>query len=308
MKVLIATSPFASQSKAPLNLLKKHKFKITLASEKKIPKNLDQFEAIIAGVYNFDEETLSKFKKLKILSRVGIGYDSVDLNYLRKNNIKLTITPNLHGYTVSELILTFLLAKIRNILPFHQDLKNKKWKRKITNNLKDYKVGIMGLGVVTQKLLNFLHPFQIKEILINDIEKKNFIKKKNIKYVNKQKLFKNSDILIINIPSSKKNRNLISDKYFSIMKKNIFIVNTSRGDLINEKDLFKFLKKNKNAFAALDVFKNEPNLGQLRQLKNIIFTPHIASHTSNTRKDMELQATKNIISYLIHRKLINQVK
>ena len=92
------------------------------------------------------------------------------------------------------------------------------------------------------------------------------------------------------------------------MKKNIFIVNTSRGDLINEKDLFKFLKKNKNAFAALDVFKNEPNLGHLRRLKNIIFTPHIASHTSNTRKDMELQATKNIISYLIHRKLINQVK
>ena len=67
-------------------------------------------------------------------------------------------------------------------------------------------------------------------------------------------------------------------------------------------------RKNKNAFAALDVFKNEPNLGQLRRLKNIIFTPHIASHTSNTRKDMELQATKNIISYLIHRKLINQVK
>ena len=308
MKVLIATDPFASQSNIPLKLLNKYKFIITKASERNIPKNVENFDAVIAGVYKFDKEVLKKFKNLKIISRVGIGYDSIDLDYIRSKNIKLTITPNFHGDTVAELILSLILSKVRKIFQFNQNVKKKLWTRVISKNLKDYQIGIIGIGRVSKSLLRILKPFSLKTIFVNDlIVNKNLKKKYNVKFVNKKKLIKNSNIIILNIPTNSKNKNIMSKKYFNIMKKDVFFINTSRGDLVNEADLYNFLKINKNAFAALDVFNKEPYFGKLLKLKNTILTPHIASHTQKTRDDMEIEAVKNLIDFYNKKKLKNEV-
>ena len=285
-KLLIATSSFGADQKV-LKKLKK-KFQITTNQTGKklnifsLSKLIENIDYVIAGTEIYNDEVLKKAKNLKIIFRFGKGIDNIDIKSCNKFKIKIKKIKIDLSTSVAELSLSLILNLIKKINFFDKSLKKRKWK-KTTNNLLSYKtLGIIGYGRIGKKLVRITKGFNLN-YLYYDIKKKN----SKIKFSNLINIFKKSDIISIHQSYNKLNKNYINKKYLNLAKKNLILINTSRGELINENDLFNFLKKNENAYAGLDVFQKEPYYGKLLKLKNVLLTPHISSYSIETRSKME---------------------
>ena len=285
-KLLLATSSFGADPSV-LKKLKKNFILTKNNTGKKLDKKklilmLKNQDYVVAGTELYDKEVLSSASTLKVIFRFGKGIDNIDIKSCKKFKIKIkTIKIDL-SISVAELTLSLILNLIKKINFFDESLKKRKWK-KITNNLlSDKTLGIIGYGRIGKKLIQITKGFNLN-YLYYDIKKK----KSKIKFSNLNNIFKKSDIVSIHQSYNKLNKNYINKKYLNLAKKNLILINTSRGELINEDDLFNFLKKNESAYAGLDVFQKEPYYGKLLKLKNILLTPHISSYSIETRSKME---------------------
>ena len=310
-KILISASPFCEHDKTPLNLLKSNNIKYNLnpkkrkLKEREILKLIKSYDGLIADVEPLNKKVLSTAKNLKIISRVGIGVDNIDLEYTKKNKIVVTNTPDAPTAAVIELNLGLIFSLIRNV-PLHNiEIKKKKWNRHFGLRIPFLKIGIIGLGRVGLGLANNLLKLGSINIFYNDLFKKKT--KKNIIFKPKNYIFKYCDVVCVALPETIKTKNILNKNVFKIMKKKSFLINTSRGGLINENHLYNFLKKGHFLGVALDVFNNEPYKGKLIEFERCILTPHIASHTIDSRNRMELEATKDLINFFNKKKIINKV-
>lgn len=296
-EVLVNTENFNKKNFFGLSQLKKKKIKIIFNNtKKKITQNYlkkkinERTIAILADLEKYDKDIIDRCKKLKVISRFGVGTDNLDVKYIKSKKIKIKITQKSTPYSVAEFVVGMIFSLIKRIQLLDNSVKKHRWMRLNGFLLKNKKIGIVGFGRIGSLVAKLLQPFNCSFLIY---EKK---KIKNTKYkkTSLKKLFKESDIITIHLNSSLDNKNLINKNYFKIMKKNSFLINTSRGDLLNENDLYKFLKKNCFLGAALDCFKNEPYFGNLTKLNNVILTPHIASNSVECRELMEIESSKNI--------------
>lgn len=249
---------------------------------------------IIAGLENYNKKTLKYNQKLKVISRVGVGIDSIDQGYLKKKKIKLIKLKNELTNSVAELFLTLILNSLRKIIPNYELLKKKVWQPIIGNNLIFKKIGIIGYGKIGKKINQYLKIFNCKIYIFE----KRKLKNKNLRKATLNTIFTNCDIVCIVLNLNKSTKNIINFDVLKRANSKIKIINASRGAIINESDLYNFLKKNKLAEAYLDCFSKEPYKGSLIKLKNVYPLPHIASYTNETRRNMEISASKSLINYL----------
>ena len=261
--------------------------------KKLLNKNKDVV-GVIAGLETYNKHTLKNIKHLKVISRVGVGIDSLDLNYLAKFKIKVLKLNNELTDSVAELYLALILNSLRKVIPNYELLKKGYWKPIIGNNINSKKIGIIGFGKIGKKIYKILSPFKCDFYVF---EKKK-INKFNVKKSSVLNIFKKCDVICISLSLNKDTTKIINKKVLDNSKKSLILINASRGGIIDEKSLFKHFKKNKNSTAFLDCFTREPYKGDLLKLDNIFFIPHIASYTVETRKLMELSASKNLIKYL----------
>ena len=311
IKILISASPFCEHSLLPAKMLKENKIDYDLnpqkrkLTEKEILNLIKSYDGLIADVESLNKKVLLKAKNLKIISRVGIGVNNIDLRYAKKKKIVVTNTPDAPTEAVIELNLGLIFMLIRNISIHNEEIKNSIWERKFGLRLEFLKIGILGLGRVGMGLSEKLLKIGASKIFYNDLKKKKT--KKNIFYKSKDYIFKNCDLICLTLPETSKTKKLLNKRIFIKMKRDSFIINTSRGDLIDEKDLFDYLKKGYFSGIALDVFNNEPYNGNLIQFKRCVLTPHIASHTIDCRNRMEMEATKDLINFFKNKPIINKV-
>ena len=193
---------------------------------------------------------------------------------------------------IYSLVITWMviLSIYRNLIDHNQDLKKKIWKKQMGSVLNGKTVGIIGYGKVGKYLHKILKNFGVK-ILINE---KNKIKQKN---TNLNILLKKSDIISINVNLRSKKK-LLNKKKLKNCKKSCVIINTSRSEVIDYKELYNMLKNKKIRAAGLDVFDEEPYYGKLINLNNVVLTPHIGSYSKEIRSRMEKEALDSIIKYL----------
>ena len=301
IKILISATPFCENSLRPIKLLRKNniKFDINLKkrryTENEIKNLIKSYDGLIADVEPLTSKVLRNAKKLKVISRVGIGLNNIDLSYAKKNKINVFNTPDAPTSAVVEFNIGLIFMLIRKISILNMSIKKGKWLKLIGLRIPFIKIGILGLGRVGFSLANALVKLGVKQIYYNDLKKK--ITNKKIIYKSKDYIFKNCDLVSINLPETKNTKNFIDKKIFNKMKKNSFLINTSRGEIINENDLYNFLKKVFFAWVALDVFNKEPYYGKLKEFERCILTPHVASHTIDCRNKMEIEATENLIDF-----------
>ena len=224
---------------------------------------------------------------------------------MQKKKIVVTNTPDAPTEAVIELNLGLIFMLIRNVSIHNIDIRKRKWERKFGLRLKFMKIGILGLGRVGMGLSQKLLRIGASKIFYNDLKRKKV--KKNIVYKTKDYIFKNSDIICLTLPETNKTKKLLNKKIFKKMKRHSFLINSSRGDIVDENDLFYFLKKGYFSGVALDVFNNEPYNGNLTQFKRCILTPHIGSHTIDCRNRMEIEATKDLINFFKNKAIFNKV-
>ena len=224
-------------------------------------KGINKAEVYLASAaVNIDKNIIDKAKKLKLILSPSTGTDHLDLGYLQKKKIKVIHIAKerklLNSFTAtSELVFGLILLMNRKLLNAKEDAQRGKWTREKFkgHQLKDKTFGVLGMGRLGTISAKIAKGFGMK-VIGYDIKK---IAIKNIKNVSLKYLFKNSDILSIHIHLNKKNKYFVNNKFLNLMKKDSMLINTSRGGIINEKDLLKKIKKNKNFHAGLDVIRGE---------------------------------------------------
>ena len=267
-------------------------------------KQLADCDAIGVRTAKLPAEVLSHCKSLKIVARHGVGYDSVDLEYLNQNKIPLAITGKSNAVSVAEHVITMFLVSARKIIECHELVKKGEFSKKTliqnTVELFNKKILIIGYGRIGKEVAKRLHSFDC-EIFVHDP----FVEKHNIninpyKFIDLKSGLQNADFITIHVPLTDGTKNLISKKELSLMKKNTIIVNTARGGIVNQDDLFQSLAENKILGAGLDVFTHEPPEKNdiILQAKNIVFTPHNAALTNECRRRMSIETIENILTHL----------
>ena len=313
IKIMVTTDPFGTINDAPRKQLhhlnvhyndvkRRYTREELIARIKKINPNI-----IIAGTEKYDLEILDLLPDLKLIARVGIGLDSIPLDECKKRGIIVTYTPDAPSNAVAELTICQILNMLRRVQYAHYDILNKKWNRYIGKELRDCNIGIIGCGRIGSLIIQKLQGLKPRRVFINDLIHEKTENQPRSEYSTKYQILTNCDIITIHIPYNEENHDFIAKDELDVMKKDVKIINTSRGGIINENDLYTFLKRNKSAAASIDTFTEEPYTGKLLNLNNIFLTPHLGSCSIKSRFDMEVGAAEEVINYLSNLPFNNRV-
>lgn len=302
MNILTTTSSF-SVNTFPIELNVIHNPYKRRLTEEEIKDLIIKYQpvGIIAGVEPLTRDVMMAAEKLRIISRCGIGVDSVDMKAAEELGISVTITPEAPMISVAELTLGLILSLIRKITILDAGIRKGGWKGKAGNLLSGKTAGIIGCGRIGTYVSKLLKVFGC-EILGYDP----YIKEHEIcRMVSFEKLIKESDIITLHIPYTDENKNLIGTEQLKQMKSDSLLINAARGGLVDEDALYEALINGNLAGAALDCFRDEPYKGPLTELDNTVLTPHIGSSASEARLMMEKQAVDNLIGELRRHKIVS---
>jgi len=305
-----------------LNELKR-KYNVTVHSGKiPIPKKIlmrkvQDKNGLICFPYDIiDSDVMKSGKKLKCISTYSVGFDHIDIKFAKKRKIRIGYTPEVLTDATADLTVALILDLLRRVSEGDRVIRNGGWKEifgaydYVGTDIKGKTIGILGMGRIGKAVAKRMYPFGTKIIYHSrDSLSKTEEKSLQAKFVTINTLFKSSDILSIHLPYSKETHEIVNKNVFRKMKKSSFIINTSRGKIINENDLTSALKQGRISGAALDVFSNEP-IGKkhpLNKMNNVVLVPHIGSSTKETRKKMAEITVMNLKLGLDGRKLLYSV-
>lgn len=252
---------------------------------------LDGQNKVIVGLENFDKNLIDQLPELKVISKFGVGLNNIDLESMKEHSISLGFQPGTNKQSVAELALMHIFIALRKAPSSKEDICNNIWSQNKGHELFGKTIGIIGFGNIGQRLAELLEPFKCKIVFYDGIEfsKEELVDKfpsrsedfiNNLQQSSLNEVLKVSDIVSIHIPLLEETQNLISVDELACLKKDVRIINTSRGGIVDEKALEDFLNQNKNAFAAFDVFEIEPAFNHpLLKLNNFYATSHLGSMT-----------------------------
>ena len=292
-----------------INLLKNNpKFECEIIedlSKKNLISKLPAFDGITLRRGKIDSEILEKCKKLKVISRHGVGYDNVDVNFLKKNNISLLVTGTTASTSPAEHIMFMILNISKGKDLYDQSVRNGKFdtimhKNHQTLELFNKKILIVGFGRIGKKLIKKCLGFEMEVYVYDPFVDKKIIESLGGKKVNNlDNGLKEADVLSLSVPLNKETNNMINLEKMKIMKKTSIIINISRGGVVNEQDLNEALNNGIIYGAGLDVFEKEPpsNDNPLLTNKKVLLSPHAATFTKECVSDMAVQTAQNIIDF-----------
>jgi len=313
-KVLITTIPFGNNNRLPLELLEKSNIEYQLnpfnkkITEEQLVEIISDFDAIIAGTEQITSKVLKCASQLKLISRVGIGLDGVDLLTAQKLGIKVSYTPDAPSPAVAELTIGLMLSMLRSIHISNSQMHRGIWYRYFGRRLGNVTIGIIGVGRIGKRVLKLLQGFETAKILVNDISPSRELNSElEVRWVNKEEIYKEADIISLHLPLTQITKNMIRKEHLETMKPDAILINTSRGGIINEGDLYEFMKSGNLGGAAIDVFEKEPYEGPLKEIEHCLLTAHMGSMSVDCRTKMEIEATTEVVRFLSGESLEKEV-
>ena len=303
-RILVATWPFGATGKNPLELLEQTGWELVSNPHHRRLKPhdvaglLEDIDGVIAGTEPYNCETLRNADRLRVISRVGIGLDSVDLEYCRDNNIQVTYTPDAPSEAVAELTVTNILNLLRHVHQSDRSVREGAWNRLMGRLVREVTIGVIGVGRIGSRVITLLEPFG-PTILANDTDPEVYgTAMPNTKWCSTEDVIRTADIITFHIPMCAKNHHFVSRSLIAQMKMGAFLVNTSRGAIVDTEALTDALLQKHLGGAALDVYENEPYEGSLIKLDNVVLTAHIGASARQSRYLMELGAAEDCIRVL----------
>ena len=299
-KVLISTSSFAEYDRKPISLLEGSGLEVKLNPfGRKLTENEAKdlymgVDFIIAGIEPITRNVLESSKSIKVISRCGTGLDNIDLDASKELGVEVFNTPYGPTLAVAELTMGLILNILRKINQTDKVLRKGIWQKNMGSLLQGKNVGIIGFGKIGQKVAELLISFDANvgyydvNVIEHSLDCKPFDMISLLSWAN-----------IISIHSSLLSKEaILGENEFRTIKKGSYIINTSRGGMVDEEVLYSALKDGHIAGACLDVFDKEPYKGKLAELDNVILTPHIGSYAREARIKMEINAVQNLLSYI----------
>lgn len=269
-------------------------------TEEEVIERLPGIYAYICGSDAITAKALEYADQLKIISRIGVGYDNVDIPAATKRGIAVTTTPGAGAETVAEHTFALMLTMTRKIFQCDRSIREGKWIRIAGPSLYRKTLGIIGLGIIGKQLAKIVSGFDMKIIAYDPVVDEEFAKAHSITYVSLEELIKTSDYISLHLPLNKETEYIIGERELKMMKPSAQLVNCARGKLIDEDALYHALKDGVIAAAALDVFEKEPvDLNHpLFTLDNFIATPHNAGTSIEGKNKVVEAAVKNVLDIM----------
>ncbi|MBS3116003.1 D-glycerate dehydrogenase [Candidatus Woesearchaeota archaeon] len=275
-------------------------------SRKELIKGVKWCDALLCLLTDtIDKEVINVNHKLKVISNYAVGFNNVDVKYATLKGIPVCNTPGVLTDAVAEHTFALMLAVTKRIVEantFTRTGKYKGWEPMLFlgMELKGKTLGIIGLGRIGSGVAERAGKGMGMKILYYDVQRnENFEKEFNAQYASLEKILRNADIVTVHVPLLPTTQHLMGEKQFKMMKRTAYLINTSRGEIVDERALVRALKRKQIAGAALDVYEHEPKLAQgLTKMKNVVLTPHTASATVEARSAMSELAARNILDVL----------
>lgn len=314
MKILITPRSFASISKIPLEMLKGKGYEIIKnktgkpLNNKEMSELIEDVDGIIIGIDNLNAGIIKRAHNLKVISKYGVGVDNIDIKAATTQEIVVTNTPKANIDAVADLTFALMLALARRIPEADRETKAGNWKKFIGTSVWRKKLGVIGLGKIGRQVVKRARGFEMEILCYDIIQDEEFARQFGVRYVDLETLLKESDYITIHTPLNNATKGMIGYKELEMINENAFLINTSRGGIIDEKALYDALKNNKIKGAALDAYEKEPpEKSSLVELKNIIMTSHNGAYTKEAINNMGIQAAQNLIDVLEGREPENRV-
>ena len=297
-----------------LSFLKENEFKVIEIESfeiQNLKEQLKDVDGILLRTTRLDKEILQHCDNLKIISRHGVGYDNVDLDFLNENKIALCITSTSNAVSVAEHVLSFFIYLTKKLSLSDSLVKEGNFEKRsqLPNFFELYKkkVLIIGFGRIGKEVAKRCLGFDMEVYVYDPFLDNEIIIRNQCIPIEKNQGLAIADFITIHLPLNGDTKNFISQTELNVMKKKSILVNTSRGGIVNENDLCIALESKKIQGAGIDVFVSEPPESNhpFFKLDNILLTPHNAALTLECRERMSLEASQNIVFFLRNTSKLN---
>jgi len=268
-----------------------------LSSEEIIP-HCKTADAFICDLEKINQTVIDSAPNLKIISRRGVGVDSVDVEYAAKKNITVARTLGVVEPPVSELVLGYILAFSRNIDKHSHEMHNGKWSKIESHSVNEKTLGIVGMGKIGYEVAKRAYSFGMNIVYSDMYQNERCENDFQAKKLTFDELLAKADFVTVHTPLTEETKGLFGYETLCKMKRGAFLINTARGAVVEEGGLYKAVTEEKIAGAAIDVFDVEPKENSiLNALPEVILTPHIGTFTKEIFIKMDLLAAQNIVEY-----------
>ncbi|MDR2160780.1 MAG: hypothetical protein LBO77_01345 [Desulfovibrio sp.] len=266
--------------------------------------SLEEADYILDTHAKVTKDLIDAAPNLKMIQRTGVGYDNVDVEYATSKNIAVSVTLGTNASSVAELVILYMLAMFRNLIVLDRQSKAGIWDnwkyRHQSFELSGKTIGIIGGGFIGREVMKRLKPFGVR-IIYYDVNRLSprLEEELGVEFQAKNALLARSDIISIHVPWSENNRWLIGTKELAVMKEGAFLINTSRGPVVDQNALIEAVKAGRIAGAGLDVFDPEPfhKDSDILKFDNIITTPHVGAATKDNFSRAYIFCAKNIFNF-----------
>jgi phosphoglycerate dehydrogenase-like enzyme len=274
---------------------------ISVRTEPALIDALQGMAASLASIEPYTAAVLAETPDLKVISRLGVGYDAIDVAEATRRGIAVCTTPGANHHSVADLAVGLILVCLRQIVAAAESVRAGNWvPQRVGVELRASTVGIVGTGLIGREVIKRLSGFEPRMLAYDVVESPEMVERFGVEYVSFDELVRQSDVLTLHAPLLPETRGLIDADALAKMKPSAYIVNTARGPLVDEVAIARALQAGQIAGAALDVFDREPlpASSPLRQAPNLILTPHIAGVTQQSRTAMVAMAVQNVARVL----------
>ncbi|WP_096189968.1 phosphoglycerate dehydrogenase [Evansella halocellulosilytica] len=308
MKVLVTSPSFGKFNPAIFQELESRGIEVV----RSIPFNksdLNDIDGWIVGLESVGKEELDLAKRLKIVAKHGVGVDNIDLDYAKKRGIVCTNTPGTNNDAVADMAFGLMLSTARMIPQAYQTMNTGEWQRYDGRSVWGKTLGIIGLGAIGKSVARRGKGFSMNVLGYDVSDRSEEEKKIGVTRSSLDEIWESADYISLHAPLIDSTKHMINRDVLRKMKKSAILINTARGPLIKEEDLYEALVDGEIAGCGLDVFEKEPlsQTSPLRGLDNVVITPHIAAYTIEAGALVSEKAAHNMISYLLDGKTINPV-
>lgn len=261
---------------------------------------LPGISAVMASSEKYSRETFEQFSQLRVISRLGVGFDAIDLEAASDHEVPVMISAGTNDTTVAESTVALMLALARELGTYFKQASAGDWTRPATTELRNKTVGLLGLGRVGRSVVRRLAGFEVSFVAAEPFPDLEFSESFNVELVEPHEVFRRADFLTLHTPLTKDTQSIVNETSLGLMRPGAFLVNTARGGLVDESALHSALESGHIAGAALDVRTSEPPLpgDELAGHPRILPTPHMAGVSTESVERMAIAAANNLVEAL----------
>ena len=303
-RALITAVPFGEVDPSSLDLLRAAGVSFDLnplgrrLTGEELASLITGYDVLIAGTEPITGRAIESADRLRLISRVGVGLDSVDLSAARRRGIPVAYTPEAPADAVAELTIGMALSLLRGVHLANQSVHRGIWQRLQGRRLARVTVGVVGVGRIGRRVIRLLAAFGCR-VLAHDVSPGVLDSPDDtVTWVDLATLLRESDLVTLHVPLTRRTRHLVGAGELAQMKSDAFLINTCRGGVVDEAALASALRHGRLAGAAVDTFTHEPYDGELVGLETCLITPHMGSMAADCRLRMETGAAQNVVAFL----------